>query len=213
MIRKNHKSGSDSITKSVWYACYGSNLSRKRFLCYIKGGTPNFSDTEYPGCTDRTPPQDERNILIPHRLYFAVQSETWENAGVAFLDPERDHDMITFGKMYLITSEQFVQIIRQENGVAPEDPGFIPDIQVLLRECIKEGSADHGQGPGWYTRSMVLGMIDTVPILTFTSGTLLNKKAPGEKYLRTIRYGLRECYPDMNDAELDEYLEERVKSR
>lgn len=209
----NNPGRSDSRTDKVWYACYGSNLSRKRFLCYIKGGTPDFADREYPGCTDRTPPQDERNILIPHRLYFAHQSEIWGNAGVAFLDHERDHDMITLGRMYLISSEQFVQVFRQENGEAPENSDLCPDIVAVIEKCIQDGSADPGQGSDWYSRLLLLGMIDRVPILTFTSGTIFNDNPPGEKYLMTIRYGLRECYPDMNDRELDEYLEGRVKSR
>jgi len=26
----------------VWYAGYGSNLNKQRFMCYIKGGTPTY---------------------------------------------------------------------------------------------------------------------------------------------------------------------------
>jgi hypothetical protein len=32
-----------SDTRLVWYAGYGSNLLRRRFDCYIKGGKPEGS--------------------------------------------------------------------------------------------------------------------------------------------------------------------------
>jgi hypothetical protein len=32
--------GGDEVVESshVWYACYGSNMWKKRFMCYIEGG-------------------------------------------------------------------------------------------------------------------------------------------------------------------------------
>ena len=48
----------------VWYACYGSNLLKKRFLCYIQGGKIEGCKKSYFGCDDKSPPIDVENILI-----------------------------------------------------------------------------------------------------------------------------------------------------
>ena len=57
---------SPSDNRLVWYAVYGSNLRRQRFDCYIAGGRPEGSNTEYPGCRDKTPPKDDRPIALTH---------------------------------------------------------------------------------------------------------------------------------------------------
>jgi hypothetical protein len=67
----------------IWYAGYGSNLSRARFNC---GGTPEGSTRTYPGCRDKTPHRPDRKLKLPHQPYFAGHSNTW-NAAVAFIRP------------------------------------------------------------------------------------------------------------------------------
>ncbi|MGX1752144.1 hypothetical protein [Sphingobacterium sp. NPDC055346] len=57
----------------VWYACYGSNLLKDRFYCYIQGGQPAGANTIYEGCTDKSLPIDEENIIINAELYFAKE--------------------------------------------------------------------------------------------------------------------------------------------
>ena len=71
---------------NVWYASYGSNLLRRRFMTYIQGGTPEGAAEGQVGCTDPTPPLDDRPVRIPHRLFFAGRSVKWENGGVAFIE-------------------------------------------------------------------------------------------------------------------------------
>jgi hypothetical protein len=61
----------------VWYAGYGSNLLRKRFDCYIKGGKPDGSTKTYPGCRDKTDPRDDRPVTLRHDFFFADHSDTW----------------------------------------------------------------------------------------------------------------------------------------
>ncbi|MEN2777377.1 hypothetical protein ABCY62_20355 [Acetivibrio clariflavus] len=100
--------------KYVWYACYGSNILKERFMHYIKGGECRFNGAHYNGCKDKSDPLDERPFAIPHKLYFGKKSHKWENGGVAFLDPERNDSMMTLGKIYKITYDQFMDIQKQE---------------------------------------------------------------------------------------------------
>ena len=74
----------------VWYASYGSNLLYNRFLCYIQGGEIEGANKVYPGCRDRTPPIMDKQIVIPHELYFSKHSNIWENKGVAFIKPTKN---------------------------------------------------------------------------------------------------------------------------
>lgn len=59
-------------------------------------------------------PFDERPFTIPHKLYFGMSSRKWEDGGVAFLDPEKDDSIMTLGKIYKITCDQFKDIQKQE---------------------------------------------------------------------------------------------------
>ena len=52
-------------TNYVWYASYGSNINKDRFLCYIKGGQPMGSTKIERGCKDQTLPIDEQAFIIP----------------------------------------------------------------------------------------------------------------------------------------------------
>jgi len=184
----------------VWYASYGSNLSRERFMCYIEGGTPPGSTKDHSGCSDRSPPRDDRPILLPHGLLFSMRSAQWEDGGVAFVDPENMTPTGTLGRMYLVTGEQFVQIVRQENGLEPDDES----IQIDLEEVVRKGEMTL---PGQYGRLLHVGFEMPHPIFTFTSTTAadLEPVAPGTNYLKTIIRGLIETY-DMDDAEISLYL-------
>jgi len=184
----------------VWYACYGSNLSRERFMCYIKGGRPEFSQQLYEGCTDPSPPLREEPYSIPHRIYFGEKSSIWENKGVAFIYPGSDPDQKTRSRRYLITSDQFIQITRQENGRDPTDRTFSIDLQM----CQERGHMK--VGTSWYSMVLYLGVEDDIPIFTFTSPEIRKENQPGENYLNTIRNGLRETYPGMKEDEVNRYL-------
>ena len=188
----------------VWYACYGSNLSFERFSCYIRGGTPPGAERTYSGCSDTTLPEDRRQYTIRHRLYFARSSPIWQNGGVAFIDPLRDDARSTLGMIYRITTDQFVQVVRQENGLSPDDH----EIEMDIRAIIDSGSAV--VGTGWYSRLMVLGSLDGIPILTFTSPEISQPSQPGSNYLRTIRNGLAESYPTLTGREITEYLKRAI---
>jgi len=184
----------------VWYACYGSNLSFQRFSCYIQGGTPRESNSVYQGCTDKTLPTQNKQYTIHHRLYFAKSSSIWQNKGVAFLHPEEDNSCTTFGRIYFITREQFIQVLRQENGLAPDDPSMMID----LEETIQRGSTIFEDG--WYSHVICLALEEGVPVFTFTNPNKLPPNPPGPHYIQTIRSGIRECYPSLTDEEIEEYF-------
>ena len=86
----------------VWYAAYGSNLCRERFIEYIES------------CSDKSSPEEERPYQIPYELYFAYSSHRWNRSGVAFIDDRKPGK--TMGKVYKIRRSQFREIHRLEGS-------------------------------------------------------------------------------------------------
>ena len=86
----------------VWYACYGSNLCKARFMKYINN------------CSDKTPPSEDRPFVFDHPIYFAKSAAHWQNGGKAFLD-DSDNGM-AYGRIYKITREQYEEIKLQEGS-------------------------------------------------------------------------------------------------
>ena len=95
----------------VWYAGYGSNLSRARFACYVEGGTPAGTTRTYAGCRDRTPPRRTTALRFRGALAFAGESTVW-GGGIAFLDPNGDAEVVARG--YLVTTDQLDDVAAQE---------------------------------------------------------------------------------------------------
>lgn len=86
----------------VWYACYGSNVNRDRFMNYING------------CTDTTPPVADRPYVFNHSIYFAKSATNWDNGGKAFLDDTCPGK--AYGRIYKITRAQYEEVKRKEGG-------------------------------------------------------------------------------------------------
>ena len=188
------------MTQLVWYASYGSNLLKNRFLCYIQGGIPKGTIQQYIGCSDITPPIENEQIIIPHQLYFAEHSSVWEGAGVAFIKWVRDENVKTLGRMYLIKKTQFVEVVRQENARKPNDPS----IDINFEATITNGFSEI-QG-NWYRRIIFLGTKNGYPIFTFTAQWLdrdIILNPPGVKYLKTIIHGIQETYSLSEDRIVD----------
>lgn len=154
-----------SIDTYVWYAAYGSNINKSRFMEYIER------------CENKTTPIEDRPYIIPHNIYFASHSNTWERKGVAFLD---DHKAgMALGRVYKITRKQFQDIHRME-----------------------------GRN---YQKTLVLGTLDQIPVMTFTSPEMrTDLKEASIRYLDVIKTGLKEVYPDKTDLVLDMYLYTRL---
>ena len=97
----------------IWYVAYGTNLSRQRFRYYLRGGQPDGLERDYPGCRDKSDEIATFGLLITGGLYFAGHSSVWR-AGMAFYDANVAGEVAA--RAYLITTEQFVDVLAQERG-------------------------------------------------------------------------------------------------
>ncbi len=88
----------------VWYANYGSNLSRDRFLCYIRGGTPKGSEKYCSPCADDTLRCRDAAVAIPYQLYFAEHGSGWDGGGIAYIYLSKTEENATLGRMILSPS-------------------------------------------------------------------------------------------------------------
>ena len=168
----------------LWYAAYGSNLARDRFLAYLSGGRPHGATRTYPGARDPRPPTDDRPLMLPGRIFFAWESPTW-GGGIAFYDS--DGEGTVYARAYRITAEQFADLAAQEMR---RDPGAELDLShVLARHR-------HSYGPGRYETLHLVGELDDLPVLTFTAPAdhTLPTNPPAPAYVETIVRGLRECH-------------------
>ncbi|WP_037318808.1 hypothetical protein [Salegentibacter sp. Hel_I_6] len=183
----------------VWYACYGSNLLKERFSCYIGGGRPANAKRVYPGCTNKTLPEKSKGITINGELYFAKKSKTWSGGGAGFIRSNFDEKTKTLGRMYLITEQQFVDLVKQEIK-------FDGDFDIDLPRVIKNRSLDM-KNNSWYGKIIYLGEYGNCPIFTFTNEAYLKDEInpPHEFYLKIIIEGLKETYK-MSDTEIETYL-------
>lgn len=183
----------------MWYASYGSNLWEERFWCYIRGGQPQGAAKSYPGCTDKTLPTDKEEIYICSEMYFAKSSGNWEKGGVAFVKTNFDGDQRTLGRMYLITKEQFIDVVKQETD-------FKGELMIDFGKAISDGSLVFRES-SWYGNIIFLGNQYDNPIFTFThQSNILPTTKPSNNYLRTIVRGIHETYEHLNTAEIVDYL-------
>lgn len=172
----------------VWYASYGSNIHADRFLCYIKGGQPEGSAQVETGCNDPSLPVDESIFTIERPLYFAKKAARWESQGVAFIGLNKDNETPTYSKKYLITVEQFLDVVKQENNGA--------NFEIDLNEVKRKGSKIFDRH-SWYGNILYLGEEKGFPIYTFTAPWDINDvdwKKPSHAYLKTIIKGLNKDY-------------------
>lgn len=165
----------------VWYASYGSNLSRRRFDHYLHGGTPTGAHRRYPGARDRTAPSDDRPLHLPFRLRFGGASKTW-GGGMAFVDttaPGR-----TLARMYRLTAGQFGDVHAQENGGDADGRDFV---ELAPGQRVRAGR-------GNYPMVVCCGHVDAAPVLTFTCDDVPHAAAPARAYLQTMAGGLAETH-------------------
>jgi hypothetical protein len=186
--------------KRIWYASYGSNLSfQERFMCYIRGGQPVGAKRINTGCRDKTPPLASKPILLKFQVYFAGESKSWGGAP-AFIR-QGNNKAITLGRMYLITDEQFNDVVLQENDKDLDGRRFVPPFEKL----------DQGQdfvlpNAGMYNQLVYVGKQGGYPIYTFTGGDDLPIGAPSESYVKVIVSGMKKTYPHMKESQICEYL-------
>lgn len=197
-----------AAVKLIWYASYGSNLKRERFMCYIKGGRPRGSKKQYFGCLDKSDPIASRAIRLDFEFYFAGRSNTWPRVemdrdvpgGIAFIRQNSERGP-TLSRMYLITDGQFNDVVLQENAKTPDGNRYVPVFEQLVSQ--REVPLD---GDPLYGKILNIGSEQGSPILTFTTGRHLPLNEPSESYLKEIAAGVRETYPEMSDDDITEYL-------
>lgn len=168
----------------LWYVAYGSNLCSNRFRVYLEGGLPEGAARDHPGSRNTAAPARREAVLIPGGIRFVATSSVW-GGGMAIYDPDADGTVA--GRAYLITAEQFVDVLAQEMRT---DPGTDVDLAPVYE------NGWHSIGHGHYQTLAHLGERDGLPMLTFTSGGPADHPVnpPSASYLRTIAAGLREAY-------------------
>ncbi|MCA0984321.1 hypothetical protein LCL89_09710 [Halobacillus yeomjeoni] len=184
----------------VWYASFGSNINADRFLCYIQGGKPELSNDTERGCRDATLPRNEKPFIMNHPVFFAKEAARWNGGGVAFIDPDRYSEQKTYSNMYLVTREQFQDIVAQENKLDTFDMDF--------EEVMEKGSKKVQDS--WYGNILYLGDEDGHPVFTFTTPVHISPeevKKPSVEYLSTIIGGLKKGV-GLNEDQIVEYFME-----
>ena len=166
----------------VWYAVYGSNLSKKRFLHYIEGGYFEADGRPYTGCTKKQLVSDRGfRAWFPGQMYFGNKSSRWNHKGVAFYDPDASGK--TFMRLYKVTRQQLMEIQVQE-----------------------------GPSAKWYGKIQALGIhADGCPIYTLTSEYRHPVNAPDENYISLIKNALTEENGFIK-SEANRYLAECLKN-
>jgi hypothetical protein len=135
---------------------------------------------------------------MPYPLYFAGVSTQW-GGSPAFVDATAPSGS-TLGRGYLITWEQFEDVVAQENG-RPTEPIAVGDSEL-------EEEFSHQIGPGRYDLLVCTGRLEGVPVITFTSPWAMSDAeigAPAPAYLAMLIGGLRETH-GLSDEDLVQYL-------
>lgn len=183
-------------TELVWYASYGSNCSRARFLTYLRGGRPPGSDRAQLGARDASDPLEDGPVVFSTAVCFAGHSTRWGGAP-AFLEHQPADRPGALGRRYLITRQQFADVLAQESGRA-FDSAILPVFGSF-------GAGDRVViGDGFYDALVGLEPIDGVPCVSFTAPTPPEHREPAppsEAYLGTIVRGLAECH-DLDHEEI-----------
>ena len=97
----------------VWYVAYGSNLSARRFACYVSGGRPRGGSRTYLGCRDRTPPRRDVGIRLAGGVTFAGSPRCGAGAWPS-TTLHADGEMAA--RAYLLTFGQLSDVVAQEAG-------------------------------------------------------------------------------------------------
>jgi hypothetical protein len=150
----------------------------------------------------------DKKCFVRHQLYFSQQSSLWRG-GVAFIKSTPSFDStkdVSFGRRYLITKEQFVQVVRQECNLKATDSSLEMDFESASK------SSQYMIGPDskcrWYGRIINLGSSFGITMFTFTAkweDDAAEYSSPSEDYLRLIIEGLKETH-NLSDREIAKYL-------
>src|SRR5699024_2214338 len=190
-------------SNKIWYVCYGSNILASRFYCYIRGGQPEGTFRRYTGCRNKSLPLKSKPVGIPYQLYFAKSSKTWNGGGVAFIHPRKKPSFATLGKAFLISRQQFVDLVKQE---IDSTENLFLDFEKTRRD----GRLLY-RPEAWYSELLFLGEFDGYPQFTFTSHQFLSEElaAPDVSYLSKITRGIKNTYPEITAEKIRTYFKNK----
>lgn len=193
------------LPEEFYYMSYGSNLCMDRFMCYVEGGTPERSSRKYLGCRDVTPPKESFGVAFEGSIYYANNSLQWGGGGFLFAD--FDEPDLSLGRVYLVTREQFVDIVSQECGF--EAGGVDVDFDKLL----KVGSLEDNSL--LYGHTVYVGSLHHLPVVSFTTSYSVADVAgghapfalnpPSDAYDNVVRRGVEETF-DLDDEMIEQYM-------
>jgi hypothetical protein len=144
----------------AWYAAYASNLLSRRFLLYLQGGALVETGRVHAGARDPALPVKTAPLWLPGTVYFATEATTWPGTGRALYDPVMPQPGGSAGRGYLITAEQFLDVVAQEmrrepgtfvSRVLPRVPGQVVRL-----------------GDGHYETLACTGLLSGYPVVTMT---------------------------------------------
>src|SRR5262249_1065820 len=132
--RRRRVGMTDQLSKYeyIYYASYGSNLDRARFMVYLRGGSPDGSTRVYPpngGGADY--PTDDVFFASDYwTVIFAGRSTSWlrepedleSGGGMAFLVRREKMSSAQSARFraYRIRLQQFIGLVRAENTTRQE---------------------------------------------------------------------------------------------
>jgi hypothetical protein len=190
------------VRREVFYAAYGSNLSARRFACYIAGGTASGASRALRGARDQQAPVSWRGLRVPGRLTFHGHSETWGGAPAFFepAPPGEHSGAEVFVRAWRLGWDQLEDVVAQENGRATHP--------IEVGAGVPEEGFSVLAGPGRYDQLVCVGTLEGLPVLTCTapeSPGPVHPAAPSSRYLAHIVTGLRETF-DLDDPAIVDYL-------
>ena len=169
----------------VWYAAYGSNVDRRRFITYLTGGPVPGTDDAQAGALDAAPPRRDEAYRFNRSIRFAHHSPRW-NGATAVLDHATGSEG-ALGRRYLITESQFADVVAQENRR--------PSAELPLSELVV--GEVHPITTKSYDGLLLLETDEGIPIVTFTSPTdptELDPAPPSSAYLGTLARGILDAH-------------------
>ena len=167
----NHGHAISDESEYVWYACYGSNVNRNRFMEYVNR------------CGDKTPPVEDRPYVFKHSLYFAKAAARWDNGGKAFLDDM--HPGKTYGRIYKITKKQFEDVKRMEGSDYTKllTLGTIAGLPVYSFTDTKKNTPERMPSKDYFStildglKDCYAGIVDDTAMAAYLIGRILTENA------------------------------------
>ncbi len=169
----------------MWYATYGSGLSKENFARQIRGGPSIAIPHTFKGCTDKTLPLRDEFISLPYDVYFAGKCIPC-NGGHIAITSTPSKGAHTIGRAHLITVEQFKEIVADQNGQAETT-------DLPFQKAMEQGHATIGEGQGYYNELVFCGMKEGFPMFSVTAARPRSPyQPPSPGYTRLLCIGLSE---------------------